>query len=99
MLVVFFSQSAAPSHLKLEAGWPGFGAAREVAEHFSEPGRHEVVQDGVDRRAEVEEDSRDDVNFLKDLLVLSRGLVDVAPCQAVHMEGSPAKTKDDHQHA
>lgn len=99
MLVIFFAQSAALSHLKPEASWPAFGAACEVAEHFSKSGRHEVVQNGVNRWAEVKEDSGDDVDFLEDLLVLSRRFVNVAPHQAVHMEGSPAKTEDNHQHA
>lgn len=43
-----------------------------MTEHFSKPGGHEVVEDGVDGRAQVEEDSRDDVHVLEDLEVLLR---------------------------
>lgn len=54
------AQSAALGHPHAGARRPSFGAA-DVTEHLSEPGRHEVVEDGVDGRAQVEEESRDDV--------------------------------------
>ena len=41
-----------------------------MTEHFSEPGGHEVVEDGVDGRAQVEADSGDNVDIPKDLGVL-----------------------------
>lgn len=69
-----------------------------MTEHFSELGGHEVVKDGVDGRAQVEADSGDDVDVPEDLDVLLRRGVNVAPHQAVHMEGSPAKAKHNHQH-
>lgn len=68
-----------------------------MAEHFSEPGRHEVVEDGVDGGAQIEADSRDDVNMLENLEVVLRQHVDVAPHQAVHVKGSPAQTEHDDQ--
>lgn len=37
-----------------------------MTEHFSEPSGHEVVEDGVDGRAQVEADSRDNVDLLID---------------------------------
>lgn len=63
-----------------------------MTEHFSEPGGHEVVEDGVNGRAQIEADSRDDVDSLEDLVV------NVVPYQAVHVKGSPAKAEHDHQH-
>lgn len=77
---------------------PAFRITGDVTEHFSEPGGHEVVEDGVDGRAQVEADARDDVDVLEDLLVLLGRGVDVAPHQAVHVERSPAKAEDNHQH-
>lgn len=70
-----------------------------MTEHFSELGGHEVVEDGVDGRAQVEADSRDNVDVLEDLEVLLGREVNVAPRQAVHVEGGPAKAKHNHQHA
>lgn len=49
---------------------PAVRVAGNVAKHFSEPGGHEVVEDGVDGGAQVEEDSRDDVDMLEDPAVL-----------------------------
>lgn len=69
-----------------------------MTEHFSEPGGHEVVEDGVDGRAQVEANSRDDMDLLEDLEVLLGGCVDVAPDQAVHVEGGPAEAEHNHQH-
>lgn len=50
-----------------------------MTEHFSEPGGHQVVEDWVDCRAQIEEDPGDDVDVLEDLQVLLRRIVDVAP--------------------
>lgn len=69
-----------------------------MSEHFSEPGGHQVVEDGVDGRAQVEADSRDDVDMLEHLEVLRGPGVDVAPHQAVHVERSPTKAEHNHQH-
>lgn len=69
-----------------------------MAKHFSEPGGHEVVEDGVDGGAQVEENSRDDVDMLEDPAVLLVWYVDVAPHQAIDVEGSPTQAKDNHQH-
>lgn len=74
------------------------GVAGDVTEHFSEPGGHEVIEDGVDGGAQVEEDPRDDVDVLEDLVMLLERRVDVAPHQAVDMKGSPTQAEDDHQH-
>ena len=85
-------------HLYAGAGRPAPGKTSNVTEHFPEPGGHEVVEDGVDGRAQVEEDTGDDVDVLEDLEVLLGRRVDVAPHQAVHVEGSPAEAEHNHQH-
>lgn len=94
----FLTYGAALGHLKAGLHRPAVRVTCDVTEHFSEPGGHEVVEDGVDGRAQVEEDSRDDVDMLKDLEVLLERWVDVAPHQAVHVEGSPTDAKHNHQH-
>lgn len=94
----FLTQSAALRHLYAGALRPAVGVAGDVTEHFSEPSGHEVVEDGVDGGAEVEADSGDDVDVLEDLEVLLVRGVNVAPHQALHVEGSPAKAEHDHQH-
>lgn len=68
-----------------------------MTEHFSEPGGHEVVEDGVNGRAQVEADSRDDVEVPVDRVVLLER-VSVVPHQAVQVKGSPTKAEHDHQH-
>lgn len=73
------------------------GVTGDVAEHFPEPSGHQVVEDGVDGGAQVEEDSRDDVDLLKDPEVLLGGDVHAAPHQAVHMKGGPAEAEDHDQ--
>lgn len=40
-----------------------------MTEHLSEPGGHEVVEDGVNGRAQVETDARDYVDVFEDLEV------------------------------
>lgn len=95
----FLDQGAALGHLWAGAHPPVVRVARHVTEHFSEPGGHEVVEDWVDGRAQVEENTRDYVDVFEDLTVLIRRGVDVAPHQAVHMKGGPAEAKHDHQHA
>lgn len=95
----FLAQGAALGHLY--AGTrrrPAAGITSNVTEHFPEPGGHEVVEDGVDGRAQVEEDSGHDVDGLEELEVLLGRGVDVAPHQAVYVEGSPAKAEYNHQH-
>lgn len=94
----FLAQGPAPSHLQVRTRRTAFGVARNVAEPLSKPGRHQVVEDGVDGGAQVEADTRDDVDALEDHLVLSGGHVNVAIHQAVHMEGSPAEAEDNDQH-
>lgn len=80
---------------------PGDGVTRtmthDLLEHFPKAGGHEVVQDGVDGRAEVEEDSGDDVDILEDLEDLIGPLGDEAPHEAVSVKRSPADPKDHHQ--
>lgn len=67
----FFTQGAALSHLEApRVFFPAVRVAGNVAKHFSEPGGHEVVEDGVDGGAQVEENSRDDVDMLEDPAVL-----------------------------
>lgn len=53
----FLTHSAALGHLKAGAGRPPVGTAGNVTEHLSEPGGHEVVEDGVNGGAQVEKDS------------------------------------------
>lgn len=77
---------------------PGLRTTHQVFEHLSEPGGHEVVEDGVDGRAEVETDSGDNVDVFKYFQMVHRPGVDVAPHQAVRVEGSPAEAEYDHQH-
>lgn len=72
--------------------------AGNVTEHLSEPGGHEVVEDGVNGGAQVEEDPRDDVDVFEELVPLVGRGVDVAPHQAVHVKGSPAEAKHHHQY-
>lgn len=69
-----------------------------MTEHFSEPGGHEVVEDGVNGRAQVEADSRDDVDKPEGIAVQLGRFVKVVPHQAVHVKGSPTKAEHDHQH-
>lgn len=95
----FLAQSAALGHLEAGAWPPAVGKTGHVTERFSEPGGHEVVEDGVDGRAQVEADSGEDVDVLEDLEVQLGPGVDVAPHQALHVERSPAKAKHNHQHA
>ena len=94
----FLTQGAALGHLLAEACGPAVMITSNVTEHFSEPGGHEVVEDGVDGRAQVEEDPGDDVDELEDLEVLLGRGINVAPHQAVYMEGGPAKSEHNHQH-
>lgn len=72
---------------------------RDLLEHLPEAGGHEVVEDGVDRRAEVEEDPGDDVDVLEDQVVVASPGVYEAPHEAVNVERSPADAEDDHQYA
>lgn len=71
---------------------PPLGVAGDVAEHFPEPGGHEVVEDGVDGGAQVEAHPGDDVDVLVEVGV------HVPPQHAVHVKGSPAEAEHDHQH-
>lgn len=95
----FLPQSAALGHLEAGTWWPAVSKTGHVTERFSEPGGHEVVEDGVDGRAQVKADSREDVDVLEDLEVQLGPGPNVAPHQAVHMERSPAKAEHNHQHA
>lgn len=74
-------------------------AARDLPEHLPEAGGHEAVEDGVDRRAEVEEDPGDDVDVLEDQVVVAGPGVYEAPHETVNVEGSPADAKNNHQYA
>lgn len=73
-------------------------SARNLTEHFSEAWRHEVVEDGVDHWAQVEEDAGGQVDELEYTVPISCPLVNVAPHDAVDMEWRPANPKHDHQH-
>lgn len=95
----FLPQSAALGHLEAGTWRPAVRKTGHVTECFSEPGGHEVVEDGVDGRAQVEADSGEDVDMLEDLEVQLGPGPNVAPHQAVHVERSPAKTEHNHQHA
>lgn len=98
-VVRFLARGAAAALLEVRTRRAAPGAARDVAEPLPEPRRHQVVEDGVDGGAQVEAGAGDDVDALEDRLVPSGRRVDVAPHQAVHVEGSPAEAEDDHQHA
>lgn len=75
------------------------GVTRDLLEHLPEAGGHEAVEDGVDRRAEVEEDPGDDVDVLEDQVVVAGPGVYEAPHETVNVEGSPADAKNNHQYA
>lgn len=64
-----------------------------MAEHFPEAGGHQVVEDGVDGGAQVEEDSGDDVDLLECPEVVLGGHVHAAPHQAVHVKRGPAEAE------
>lgn len=64
--------------------------AHHLLEHFPEAGRHQIVKDGVNGRADVEEHPRDDVHVLEDFMVAVGPVADEAPHQAVRVKRGPA---------
>lgn len=93
------AQGAAPRHLQAGAGRAPPGATGEVAEGLPEAGGHQVVEDGVDGGAQVEEDSGDEVDLLEDPEVVLGGHVHAAPHQAVQVKRGPAEAEDHDQDA
>lgn len=73
--------------------WP---MAHDLLEHFSEARGHEVVQDWVDCRAEVEKHSRDDVHILEDFHVVVSPVIDETPHEAVGVKWGPADPENHH---
>lgn len=67
--------------------------AHHLPEHIPEAGGHEVVQDGVGRGTEVEEDAGDDVDILEHRQVVTGPVADKTPHQTVGVEGRPADPK------
>lgn len=94
----FLGQGAALGHLWRGAHLRIVRVTRYATEHFSEPGGHEIVEDRVDGGAQVEENTGNNVDMLEDLEVLIGWGVDVAPHQALHVEGGPAEAEHNHQH-
>lgn len=70
--------------------------AHHLLEHFSKACRHKVVQDGVYRRAKVEEHPGDDVHILENFQVVVRPVIDETPHEAVSVKRSPADSKYHH---
>lgn len=86
------AQSAALGHRQAGTSGEPLGAAGDVSKHLPEARRHNVVEDGVDRRAQVEAHPGHDVE------VAVRLVVHVPPHHTVHVERSPADAKHSHQH-
>lgn len=91
--------NATPRHLQAGGRRRPPGVTGEVGEPLPEAGGHQVVEDGVDGGADVEEDPGDDVDLLEDPEVVLGGHVHAAPHQAVHVERRPAEAEDRHQDA
>ena len=72
-------------------------AAHDLPEHLAETRRHEVVEDGVDGRAEVKEHAGDEVHVLEGLQVVLAPVADEAPHQAVRVERRPADAEHHYQ--
>lgn len=70
--------------------------AHKFSEAFSEAGGEQVVDDRVDRGAQVEKDPRDDMHVLEYFVHEVRPLRDEAPQQSVCVERSPADGKYHH---
>lgn len=68
--------------------------AHDLLEHFSEACRHEVVEDWVDCRAEIEKHSRDDVHILEDFPVAVSPFINETPHEAVSVKWCPADPKN-----
>lgn len=80
-------------------GWMPFAATHHLFKHLPKAGGHQVVQDGINGRAQVEEDPGNDVDvlvYLKDLYVVAGSLVHEAPHQAIGVKWSPADAEHDH---
>lgn len=76
-----------------------FTSAHHLFKHLPEAGGHQVVQDGIDGRTQVEEDPGNDVDVLvhlKDLNVVTGSLVHETPHQAIGVKRSPTDAKHDH---
>lgn len=89
-------------HAQRALPWGGtpFVVAHHLFEHLPEAGGHQVVEDGVYGRAQVEKDPGDDVDVLvdlEDLDVLTVLLVHEAPHQAVGVKRGPADAEHHHQ--
>lgn len=70
--------------------------AHQLAETLPEARGEQAVDDRVDRRAEVEEDTRQQVDVLVDVVHQVRPLSDGAPQEPLDVEGRPAHSKRRH---
>lgn len=70
--------------------------AHQLAEALPEARGEQAVDDGVDRRAEVEEDAREQVDVLVDVVHQVRPLGDGAPQDPLDVEGRPAHSERRH---
>jgi len=75
----------------------GGRTAHQLPEALAEPRRQQVVDDGVDSGAEVEEHAGQDVHALVDGVHVVRPLADGAPQQPLHVEGCPAHAEHANQ--
>lgn len=105
-MMIMTKGSGLPTLLLLEiSGWV-FGdhierygrARRQASAHqrlkpFSETTGEQVVDDGVNSRAEVEEHSRDYVHIFEYVMHVVRPTSDEAPQQSVDVKRSPADGK------
>ena len=68
----------------------------DLFEHFSKTCGHEVVQDRVNGRTEVEKHSGDDVYVLKDVQVVVSPVIDETPHETVSVKRGPADPENHH---
>lgn len=70
--------------------------AHEFSKALPEPRGEQAVDDGVDRRAEVEEDARQDVDVLINVVHQVGPLADGTPQEALDVERRPAHSEHCH---
>lgn len=70
--------------------------AHELSETLPEPCGEQTVDDGIDRRAEVEEDARQDVDVLINIVHQVGPLADGTPQEPLDVKGRPADAEHSH---